>query len=390
MASPEKRLEALTKQVSGGAFTAASLLGRGGVLPFGVFALDYGLLPTGGVPIGRTVELAGEEGSWKSTTAIRMAASALRNDERPIGICDTEGSFYDVSAALWARRSGLDLERATIFPHEHSNEILTQAYIWIVQGTHSVVIIDSIAMCSPEEMLDATEGSTKNLRDWGKKTAVAADARAITEWTKAIVVPAMRNRVTVLVVNQWRDTIKEGRGFGSGAAVRHTPGGRALKYSYSLRLEMESEGPIYEKTTGDKDGKVIGASASVKNIKCKFAPSGTRTGVNTPGPLRMYIRPGDQLEQVDDVVYGAVQCGAIHKGGAWFTWEAGKIKAQGYDAFLKALLDAGKFDALLEQTKATIVGNYHDLAASNPEAVFESDDDDSTPAETAPVEDDEE
>lgn len=354
---------ALKRARERGALVADSLLSQEAVLPFGVFALDHLLLHVGGIPEGRVAELFGYEGSWKSTLGLRVAASGQqRHPDRLATVIDTEGNFQDKFGLFWAQRNGIDLSRLPLYPVHNLDDVCQTIYELVHSGDYHTIVWDSLAQSAPRDMMEAKKQGKKgnnpvtDLRDWGEKRAVAEEARKITELVKAITVPCMHTKTTLVIINQVRDSLVLNAMRSSSPTIT-TPGGRAAKFTHSLRLFLESAGPLTIKEGAGQNVKrvPIGHLTNAEVVKCKFAgTNGFSTGVNTPGPMRLYNSAHDPVDESADVMYAAEHYGIVVQAGAWYDWPDAKIKAQGRDNFLQRVAEEDKFELLAQMAIAKI------------------------------------
>lgn len=330
-ASEEKaaRTTALERALADGACTASSLLRNTAVIPSGIFGLDWLLLRAGGIPPGRFAEFYGAESGGKSLLLYRFCGHAQRMfPDRLATIFDTEASLYDAQGLSWARRHGIDLDRLPMWIRgDASIQVIFSAIERLVKsGDYSFIGLDSLAECYTDDIADAN-----NERGYGDKRRVGADARAVTEFMKRICGLAVQNSVTMIFVNQLREKPNEGRSSFMGGGGTTTPGGRALRHSMALRLDVTPAGDI---TFGKREeGKplppVIGTQSNLYVAKCKFAPRGGRTGVDTGGPMRVIYNASDPIDELSDIVFAAKQFGLLSEaGGGWFT--LGDKKVQGF------------------------------------------------------------
>lgn len=336
---------ALEATAQSGVVLASTLRDTQRVLASGLFSLDYGLLKIGGVPPGRMIELFGPEQGGKSLLTYRWIAAAQRADKRMAALIANEGDAWDKFGLDWIERQGVDLDRLMLTPDVFTMEDTFDVVTDLLQShAYSVVAVDSIANCYPRDMLKARRGENdrRGSRTWGRLHDPGQKAGAITEWVQTVPGLAKASQTLLIVTNQVRETFNATWGPGE-----HTPGGRALRHNAALRLELRRVGDL-KRGTGE-DAPVIGARSSVTVAKCKFSGCrGARTGVDTPGDLRIVYSAEDVVDEAHDVLYHAVASDLVVVNGAWYTLASDGLKVQGLDNFVQALRSSGRFDPLRE------------------------------------------
>lgn len=362
--------QAMARAQASGAVVASSLFSQPErVLGFNLFALDWALLGTGGVPAGRIVELVGPASGGKSSAAFRVLASGQGLYPTRLGtVIGAEAGLFDQPSLLWAARQGVNLDLVPRFPEHELEDIFDRVYELVESGDYAVIVIDSIAASGPRNMMTATEsGRNAALRRWGKKRAVAEEAGAITEFLKAVMAKAQRNETTLVVINQVRDVLAVGGGGGAfGSSLETTPGGHALRHAAALRLRMERVGDVTVDVGSGHDKKklVVGALTKAKVIKSKFSPLGAETGVATKEHLRIIYANADPLDETGDVLHAAIVRGVVRQAGSWFEWADAGVKAQGEDNFIEKVQAGGRFRELRDQVVSVIQAETRRLAAS--------------------------
>jgi recombination protein RecA len=272
----------------------------------GALSLDLALGGKG-FPRGRIIELYGPESSGKTTLALHTIANAQKN-----GIA----AFIDAEHALdpsWARRLGVNLDDLLVSQPSYGEEGLQIAEMLIKSNAVDIIVIDSVAALVPKAELDGEIGDSH----------VGLQARMMSQAMRKLTGAIAKSKTTVIFINQIREKI--GVMFGSPET---TPGGRALKFYSSARVDVRRIASL-------KDGDTqIGIRMRAKIVKNKVAP-----------PFRiaefdMYNTCGISMEA--DLVDMAVEDKVIARSGSWFSY--GKIKlGQGRDrarAFLEENPDA--------------------------------------------------
>ena len=259
-------------------------------IPTGALSLDLAL-GIGGLPRGRIVEVFGPESSGKSTLAMHCVAEAQRNG----GIC----AYIDAEHAMdpvYARAIGVNVDDLLISQPDTGEQALEIADMLIRSGAIDIIVIDSVAALTPRAEIEGEMGDTH----------VGLQARLMSQALRKLAGTLSKSDTIALFINQLREKI--GIVYGSPEV---TPGGRALKFYSSVRLDIRRIESI-------KDGaEIIGNRTRVKVVKNKVG------------------RPFQQAEF--DIMYGtgisregslldvAVDLGLVKKAGAWFTYEGEQL-----------------------------------------------------------------
>ena len=272
-------------------------------VPTGALALDMAL-GIGGIPRGRVIEIFGPEGSGKTTLATHVVAEAQRNG----GIC----AYIDAEHAMdptYARAIGVDVDELLISQPDTGEQALEIADMLIRSGALDVVVIDSVAALTPRAEIEGEMGDAH----------VGLQARLMSQALRKLTSNLNKSKTILIFINQLREKI--GVMFGSPET---TPGGRALKFYSSVRLDIRRIEAI-------KDGlEVVGNRTRVKVVKNKCAP-----------PFRQAefdIMYGRGISREGSVVDLGVDLGIVMKSGAWYTYE-GEQLGQGRENAKKFLVD---------------------------------------------------
>ena len=285
-------------------------------IPTGSLSLDLAL-GIGGVPRGRIIEIYGPESCGKTTLALHIVASAQKTGG--------EAAYIDVEHALepaYARALGVDIDNLLISQPDTGEQALEITEQLVRSGALDVVVIDSVAALLPRSELEGEMG----------ESSVGVVARLMSQALRKLAGVVSKTNCIVVFINQLREKI--GVMYGNPET---TPGGRALKYFASVRIDMRRI------ETLKSGGEIIGNRTRAKVIKNKVAP-----------PFReaeFDIIYGEGISKVGEILDLAVKLELIDKAGAWFT--VGDQRIQGRDGvktYLKENPDV--CDALEQQVRA--------------------------------------
>jgi recombination protein RecA len=315
-------------------------------VPTGALALDVAL-GIGGIPRGRIAEIFGPESSGKTTLALHLVAEAQRNG----GIC----AFIDAEHALdpvYAKAIGVDVDELLISQPDTGEQALEITDTLVRSGAIDVLVIDSVAALTPRAEIEGEMGQSH----------VGLQARLMSQALRKLAGNLNKSKTICVFINQLREKI--GVMFGSPET---TPGGRALKFYSSVRLDIRRIESI-------KDGvEVVGNRTRVKVVKNKVAP-----------PFRQCefdIMYGEGISREGSVLDLSVEHEIIKKSGAWYTYE-GEQMGQGRENAKKFLRENPEIMVeLTERVMSTLLPSSEELE----EAQQADDDEEFTEADDEPI-----
>lgn len=263
----------------------------------GSISLDLAL-GVGGLPKGRIVEVYGPESSGKTTLCLSVIAEAQRQGGSAV--------FVDVEHALdpkYARTVGVDLDNLMVSQPESGEDALNITETLIRSGAIDVIVVDSVAALVSKNELDGQMGDA----------TVGSQARLMSQAMRRLTAAISKSQCICIFTNQIREKI--GVMFGSPET---TPGGRALKFFCSVRLDIRRIGQIK-----DPSAKVVGNRTRVKVVKNKVAPPFTECEFD--------IMYNEGISQTGSVLDLGIEHKLLDKRGAWISYE-GDLIGQGREA----------------------------------------------------------
>lgn len=259
-------------------------------IPTGALSLDLAL-GIGGLPRGRVVEIYGPESSGKTTVALHAIAEA----QRAGGIA----AFIDAEHALdptYAKALGVDVEALLVSQPDTGEQALEITDMLVRSGAVDIVVVDSVAALTPRAEIEGEMGDSH----------VGLQARLMSQALRKLAGTLSKSRTCAVFINQIREKI--GVMFGSPETQ---PGGRALKFYSSVRLDVRRIESL-------KDGtEFVGNRVRVKVVKNKVSP-----------PFRQAefdILFGEGISQEGSILDMGVEHGVVKKAGAWFTYDGEQL-----------------------------------------------------------------
>lgn len=295
-----------------------------GVISTGSIGLDAAL-GVGGMPRGRIIEIFGPESSGKTTLALHVVAEAQKQN----GIC----AFIDAEHALdpeYAKRLGVKIDELLISQPDHGEQALEIVESLVRSGKIDVIVIDSVAALTPKDEIEGDMGAHH----------VGKQARLMSQALRKLTAIVAKSKTIVIFLNQIRMQI--GVMFGNPET---TPGGKALKFYTSVRLDIRRIAQI------KKGEEVMGGRTRVKVVKNKVAAPFKQTEFD--------IMFNEGISREGEMIALGEKMGVIQKSGASYKYTDTPL-GRGYDAtrqFLKAKENKKMAEEILKQIRKKLIEN---------------------------------
>ena len=309
------------------------------VIPTGSLTLDMAL-GVGGLPRGRVIEIYGPESSGKTTVALHVVAEAQK--------MGGEAAFIDAEHALdpvYAKKLGVDIDNLIVAQPDTGEQALDIAEALVRSGALDVIVVDSVAALVPTAEIDGEMGDSH----------VGLLASLMSQALRKLTAVISKSGTVVIFINQLRE--KVGVMYGNPET---TPGGRALKFFSSVRLDVR-RGEVIKNGT-----ELIGNKTKVKVVKNKVAPPFKTAEFD--------ILYGEGISKEGNILDFAVENNIIKKSGAWFSYNGEKI-GQGRDNVRKYMVANKEFTAEIDRQVRELLKNNSGYLPS------EADDSDNTDGE---------
>lgn len=282
-------------------------------IPTGSLSLDMAL-GIGGLPRGRITEIYGPESSGKTTLALHCIAEGQKNGGM--------AAFIDVEHALdpvYAQALGVDIDQLLVSQPDTGEDALEITEALVRSGAIDVIVVDSVAALAPKAEIEGDMGASH----------VGLQARLMSQALRKLAGSISKLNCVAIFINQLRE--KVGIMFGNPET---TPGGRALKFYSSVRLDIRKIESI------KVGGEIVGSRTRAKVVKNKIAP-----------PFReaeFDIMYGQGISRIGELLDLAVSIDIIKKSGAWFSYDGSRI-AQGRDNAKQYLKDHPEIAQKIEE-----------------------------------------
>jgi len=272
----------------------------------GIVSLDRAL-GVGGVPRGRVIEVFGPESSGKTTLTLSIIAE-VQSSQGVAAFIDAEHAFDPT----YAKMLGVKLDDLLVSQPDTGEQALEIAETLIRSNAVDLVVVDSVAALVPKAEIEGNMGDAQ----------MGLQARLMSQALRKLTAAISKSKTCVIFINQIREKI--GVMFGNPET---TPGGRALKFYSSVRIDLRKTGPIAQA------GQNVGTKVRAKIVKNKVAPPFRET--------EFEILYNEGISKLGDLIEVASELNVINKAGSWFAFKDKKL-GQGKDQVKKLLAEDKK------------------------------------------------
>ena len=300
-------------------------------VPTGCLALDLAL-GIGGLPRGRIVEIYGPEASGKTTLSLHVIAETQKAGGM-VAFIDAEHALDPV----YAQALGIDLSRLYICQPDNGEQALDIAEALMRSAAMDVIVIDSVAALTPKAEIDGEIGDSH----------VGLQARLMSQALRKIAGVSNKTKTCMIFINQLREKI--GVMYGNPEV---TPGGKALKFYASVRLDVRKGEPIKESSA------IIGNRTKIKVVKNKLAPPFKTVEVD--------LIFGKGFSNEGSILDLAIEYGIVQKSGSWFSYNDERI-GQGRETVKNLMNEKPDFKAEIEAKVRALVAEKGGIGFDNPE-----------------------
>jgi len=298
----------------------------------GSLMLDMAL-GIGGLPRGRIIEIYGTESSGKTTISLHAVAEAQK--------AGGTAAFIDVEHALdpvYAKKLGVDIDNLLVSQPDTGEQALEIIETLVRSGAIDIVVLDSVAAMTTKAEIDGDMGDAH----------VGIQARLMSQALRKLTSVISKSNAVAIFINQIREKI--GISYGNPET---TPGGRALKFYSSVRIDVRRGEPI------KVDGAVIGSRTKCKVVKNKVAPPFKTAEFD--------MLFGEGISKMGEIIDTSINFGIIKKSGSWFSYDDMKI-GQGREKVKQYLIDNPK---ICEEVEAKVREEF----SKNTALLFSAEDD---------------
>jgi recombination protein RecA len=290
----DELIDSLQAKFGKGSFRRPNEIEVVDVIPVGDISIDYAL-GVGGFPRGRIIEIYGNPSAGKTTLTLHTIAEAQKQG--------LQTCFIDVEHALdpeYSANLGVDLSQLIISQPDNAEDALSIVHDLVESNRVGLIVLDSVASMVPKAELEGEMGQSH----------VALSARLMSQALRKLTAIISKTKCTVIFINQLRNKIG---GYGNPEV---TPGGEALKFYSSIRVEVR-KGSINATKAEVDNNEVRSNDVTIKVVKNKVAP-----------PFRKVIVPivfGEGFDKIQSLISMSSHIGIIEKSGSWYSYKEKRL-----------------------------------------------------------------